>query len=52
MAHETLTDPKKRELYDQYGEKALKDGSGGGPDINDIFGGLFGMGGRGGGAGR
>lgn len=49
MAHETLTDPKKRDLYDQYGEDYLKEGGGGGADINDIFGGLFGMGGARGG---
>ena len=31
------------------GEKGLKDGGGGAGDINDLLGGLFGMGGRGGG---
>jgi DnaJ family protein A protein 2 len=45
MAHETLTDPKKRELYDQYGEDGLKDGGGGGADLSDLLGGMFGMGG-------
>jgi DnaJ family protein A protein 2 len=50
MAYETLTDPKKRDLYDQYGEDGIKDGAGGGPDISDLLGGMFGggMGGRGG----
>lgn len=40
-------DAEKRELYDRYGEKGLKEGGGGG-GFDDIFGGLFGMGGRGG----
>ena len=52
MAYETLTDPKKRDLYDQYGEDGLKDGGGGGPDMSDLLAGMFGggggMGGRGG----
>ena len=47
MAYETLTDPKKRDLYDQYGEDGLKDGGGGGADLSDLLGGMFG-GGRGG----
>jgi DnaJ-class molecular chaperone len=50
-AHEVLSDPAKRELYDEGGEEALAEGAqGGGPggmDIFDIFGGGFG-GGRGG----
>jgi DnaJ family protein A protein 2 len=50
MAYETLTDPKKRDLYDQYGEDGIKDGGGGGQDLSDLLGGMFGggMGGRGG----
>jgi|LauGreDrversion4_2_1035121.scaffolds.fasta_scaffold203292_1 DnaJ family protein A protein 2 len=47
MAHETLTDPKKRKLYDELGEDGLKEGGGGGPDLSDLLGGMFGgMGGR------
>lgn len=45
LANETLTDPKKRELYDQYGEDGLREGGGGGADISDLLGGMFGMGG-------
>lgn len=30
-AYETLTDEKKRQVYDQYGEEGLKQGGGGGP---------------------
>ena len=49
MAYETLTDPKKRDLYDQYGEDGLKDGGAGGADLSDLLGGMFGGGmGRGG----
>ncbi|KAF7825212.1 dnaJ protein-like protein 1 [Senna tora] len=52
QAYEVLSDPEKRELYDQYGEDALKEGMGGGGggpfhspfDIFDSFfgGGAFG----------
>ncbi|PKI55048.1 hypothetical protein CRG98_024555 [Punica granatum] len=51
-AYEVLSDPEKREIYDQYGEDALKEGMGGGGaahDPFDIFETFFG-GGFGGGA--
>lgn len=44
-AHEILSNPEKREIYDKYGLEGLKDGGGGG-DPFDIFGSLFGGGGR------
>ena len=49
VAYETLMDENKRKAYDRYGEDALRDGGAsqhhGG--MEDLLGGLFGMGGRG-----
>ncbi|KAK6142963.1 hypothetical protein DH2020_023311 [Rehmannia glutinosa] len=36
-AYEILNDPEKREIYDEYGEDALKDGMGGGSQAHDPF---------------
>lgn len=54
-AYDILSDPKKRELYDQYGEKGLSEGGMGGAE--DLFSAFFGggggfFGGGGGGGGR
>lgn len=45
QAYEVLSDAEKREIYDQYGEDALKEGmggGGGGHDPFDIFQSFFG----------
>ncbi|KAK9150536.1 hypothetical protein Syun_008845 [Stephania yunnanensis] len=47
QTYEVLSDPEKREIYDQYGEDALKEGMGGGAgghDPFDIFSSFFGGG--------
>ncbi|XP_038706832.1 dnaJ protein homolog ANJ1 [Tripterygium wilfordii] len=54
-AYEVLSDPEKREIYDQYGEDALKEGmggGGGGHDPFDIFSSFFGGSPFGGGSSR
>jgi DnaJ family protein A protein 2 len=41
-----LSDKEKRDLYDKYGEDGLKEGGAHAGGMEDILGGLFGMGGR------
>lgn len=51
QAYEVLSDPEKREIYDEYGEDALKEGMGGASDSHspfDIFEQIFGGGAFGG----
>lgn len=55
QAYEVLSDPEKREIYDEYGEDALKEGMGGGGTSHnpfDIFEQFFGGGAFGGGSSR
>jgi len=51
QAYEVLSDPKKREIYDQYGEEGIKEGASGGgfgsSNPMDIFDMFFGGGGGG-----
>ncbi|XP_074149406.1 dnaJ homolog subfamily A member 2 isoform X1 [Sminthopsis crassicaudata] len=44
FAYEVLSNPEKRELYDRYGEQGLREGSGGGSGMDDIFSHIFGGG--------
>ena len=52
-AYEILSDPKKRSAYDQFGHAGVDPSMGGGQhaDFGDIFGDIFGAGGRRGGGG-
>ncbi|XP_065186906.1 dnaJ homolog subfamily A member 2-like isoform X1 [Sycon ciliatum] len=51
FAYEVLTDKEKRQIYDAYGEKGLREGGGGGGFDEDIFSRIFGGGGLFGGMG-
>jgi len=51
-AYEVLSNPEKRELYDQYGIDGIQDGGSGEDPFDALFGGLFGRGRRGGGGGK
>ena len=49
-SYEILSDPQKRQIYDQYGEEGLEGGAGmgGGMSAEDLFSQFFGGGGMGG----
>lgn len=50
QAYEVLSDSKKRQVYDQYGEDGIKEGGGGGGGMHnpmDFFDMFFGGGGPG-----
>lgn len=50
QAYEVLSDSKKRQVYDQYGEDGIKEGGGGGGSMHnpmDFFDMFFGGGGPG-----
>lgn len=44
-AYECLKDPKKKQIYDEYGEEAAKEGGPPGGGMNDLFSSMFGGGG-------
>lgn len=44
-AYETLSDPEKRKVYDQFGKEGIKANGGGGPNPFDVFNSFFGSGG-------
>jgi DnaJ family protein A protein 2 len=50
-AYEILSDPQKRQVYDQYGEAGFEAGGGGGMAAEDLFAQFFGGGSFGGGLG-
>jgi len=47
-AYETLSNPEKRKIYDEYGEEGLENGGRGAGGADDLFSAFFGGGGRGG----